>query len=179
MSAFGRALYGDPCRGCGYHWSTSAAEADAIVAALPAAVDDALVGADGTEVVSGLTWPTAAYVAHIADNLHIWSERLVAVAAGSDAAVASYDQDQLGATRSYTTMPLVSARWSLGRAATLLHPEQGPLALDDVARMVSHDGFHHVEDLRRVVAATRARASAHPATARPRLHRAETSGIVV
>ena len=36
--------------------------------------------------------------------------------------------------------------------AVLVHPEQGPLALDDVARMVSHDSAHHVQDLRRILA---------------------------
>jgi len=77
MSDWGPSLYGDPCRECGFDWNLSVAEGTRQVAVLPAAFAEALSGASGNERHPDLTWSTSAYVSHVADNLRIWTERLM------------------------------------------------------------------------------------------------------
>ncbi len=166
MSGWGPASYGDPCRECGFSWSTSLEAAVAMVAAAPDTFAALLAGADGTERLPGLTWPVVAYVAHVADNLRIWAERLAGLAAGDDRPVARYDQDLLAEARRYREISLAGALWSLGRAAsdwtaavagaqaaavTLVHPDRGPQSLLDVARSNAHDTCHHGWDVRRTL----------------------------
>jgi hypothetical protein len=164
VSGWGPATYGDPCRECGFTWSMSLEEAVAVVATAPDTFTELLAGADGSERLPALTWPVVAYVAHVADNLRIWAERLAGLAAGDDRPVARYDQDLLAEARHYREISLAGALWSLGRAAadwtgavaratgvTLVHPDRGPQSLLDVARSNAHDTRHHGWDVRRTL----------------------------
>jgi hypothetical protein len=75
------------------------ADAQAIVAGLPAALAVDLRGARGQERIPGLAWSVTAYVAHVGDNLRIWAERLAGITAGAATAVAGYDENELATAR--------------------------------------------------------------------------------
>jgi hypothetical protein len=162
MNEFLRVAYGDPCRECGFEWSVGPATCDAIVSGAPARFNSLLAGQDGSKAHPSLHWNAAAYVVHVADVLRIWSDRIAAVALGASDPVVPYDEDRLGDARGYVRLPLPGALWSLRRAVgdwqaaeqlaetaavTLAHPEQGPLPLDDVRRIMAHEIEHHVADL--------------------------------
>jgi hypothetical protein len=168
MNEFLRATYGDPCRECGFEWAVERATCVAIVGDAPARFKSILAGQDGRRTHPNLQWNATAYVVHVADVLRIWSDRIAAVALGAADPVVPYDEDRLGDARGYGSLPLPGALWSLGRAVgdwlaaerlaesatvTLTHPEQGPLPLDDVRRIMAHEIEHHVADLILIVAA--------------------------
>jgi hypothetical protein len=163
-----REAYGDPCGECGFEWSVEPATCVAIVADAPARLKSILAAQDGRRTHPNLGWNATAYVVHLADVLRIWSDRIAAVALGAPDPVVPYDEDRLGDIRGYASLPLPGALWSLGRAVgdwqaaeqlaesaavTLTHPEQGPLPLDDVRRIMAHEIVHHVADLMRIVSA--------------------------
>jgi hypothetical protein len=74
----------------------------------------------------------------------------------------TYDESALGDVRGYQGLALQGGLWSLERASgdwqaaealadgtdlVLDHPEQGPIGLFDVRRIVAHDVEHHAFDL--------------------------------
>lgn len=163
MDRWAGALYGDPCRGCSFVFSTELNESLSYLAGVAEEFSALLEGADGTERHPDLSWPVRSYVCHVADNLRIWAERLAGAAAGAKV-VAAYDENVLAAARSYCDVPLAAALWSLGRARgdweaalssvpregiLVVHPQRGDMHLEDVARGVAHDAFHHAWDVRR------------------------------
>jgi len=82
MMNWGRDLYGNPCRECGYDWSISPDDALSLMAAIPARYA-ALVGdRDGSQRHPDLSWSAGAYVCHVTDNVRIWAERLAGCALG-------------------------------------------------------------------------------------------------
>ena len=83
MSDWGPSVYGDPCRECGFAWSTPVPEAIALVAILPVAFGGLLEGSVGTEQRPDLNWSVTGYVLHVSDNLRIWAERLMGVLGGA------------------------------------------------------------------------------------------------
>jgi hypothetical protein len=164
MSAWGQGVYGDPCRECGYEWGQPLDHTRSLVAALPDRYRVLVDGALGTERHPSLTWSVTAYVAHVADNLRVWSERLAAMALAPGSPLVSYDENDLAAARSYEAMPLAGALWSLGRSvdgylagldlaeptgAVMLHPECGELTLAEITGQVLHDAHHHAWDIER------------------------------
>jgi len=166
MSSWATTTYGDPCRECGYDWSIDLDGAAAIVAAISAQYGELLAGGDGAQRHPNLSWPARAYVAHVADNLRIWAERLVAAALGASARVTPYDENLLATARGYDTLPIEGALWSLARAAVewnealrmaaevdviLVHPDRGEQTVLDVARSNAHDAFHHRWDIERSI----------------------------
>ena len=168
MNEFLRAAYGDPCRECGFGWSVEPAACVTIVGDAPARFKSILSGEDGRKAHPNLQWNAAAYVVHVADVLRIWSDRIAAAALGASDPVVPYDENRLGDARGYVSLPLPGALWSLVRAVgdwraaeqlaasavvTLVHPEQGPLSLDDVRRIMAHEIEHHVADLILIVSA--------------------------
>jgi DinB family protein len=164
MDRWAGALYGDPCRECGFAFSTGRDESLTFIGGIPDRFSELLADADGTERHPDLSWPVGSYVCHVADNLRIWAERLAGSAAGTTA-VAPYDENLLAQARSYADVPLQSALWSLGRGRgdwqaavaamsrekeiVIVHRERGDMQLEDVARGVAHDAFHHAWDIRR------------------------------
>ncbi len=69
-------VFGDPCRQCGYVWSSATLEsALEQLAGAPARYSSLLAGTDGSQRHPALKWSAKAYVFHVADNLHIWTER--------------------------------------------------------------------------------------------------------
>lgn len=164
MSTWGRSVYGDPCRECGFEWSISQVDAVALIHAAPARYADTLGGRDGTERHPDLDWSAGAYVCHVTDNLRIWAERLAGFALGATGQVANYDGDLLARARAYDEVPIQASLWSLQRAAkdwtegfslavdkgiVLPHPERGEQSTLDVARSNAHDVHHHAWDIRR------------------------------
>lgn len=166
MSEWGRAAYGDPCRECGYDWSTSQKDAVAIIAAVPARYADLLRGRDGSQRHPDLDWSAGTYVCHVTDNLRIWAERLVGAALGDSGQVAPYDNDLLAHARAYQHVPVEGALWSLEHAVddwkeavtlalekgvVLIHPERGEQTVLDVVRNNAHDAHHHEWDIQRSI----------------------------
>jgi uncharacterized damage-inducible protein DinB len=166
VNDWGRRTFGQPCRECGFDWDTSQSGAGALVAGTPAVMADLLAGTDGAQRHGELAWSAAAYVAHVADNLRIWAERLAGLAAGDRGPVAPYDQDQLAAARHYQEISGAGALWSLDRAVadwlsavaqadaagiTLVHPHRGQNTVLDVVRTNAHDAVHHCADVGRIM----------------------------
>ena len=162
------AYYGDPCRGCGFAFSSDDENARRIIAGAPDRFDALLEGRDGTEQLPDLSWNASAYTAHCADNTRIWSERAVAAALGAAGPVTPYDEDSLGEARGYARLPLEGLLWSLRRAVgdwqaaealawplgfELLHPEQGVLPAPLVLRIVAHELHRHEGDIARILRA--------------------------
>ena len=92
--------------------------------------------------------------------MRVYPNRPVVVLGARDPVV-SYNENRLGDVRGYVSLPLPGALWLLGRAveaweaaeqlaesATVMpaHPEQGPLLLDDVRRIMAHEIEHLVAD---------------------------------
>jgi hypothetical protein len=166
--AWGVPLYGDPCRECGFAWSLFAAEAVALVGGLPDRLDVVLPGSDGRARHPALEWNVSAYVAHMADNLRIWSEQFAGVLAGGDAHVPGYDEKVLAEARHYNDIPVASTLWavrqSVGAWATtmraalehgvlLLHAGRGDQRAADVLMSNTHDLYHHEWDIGRCLTA--------------------------
>ena len=154
--------YGNPCRGCGYTWSTDADVCRGMIEESPGRVAALLEGRDGSENLPVLEWNARAYVAHMADNLRIWSERLAAVVLDPSALVTPYEEGDLARARGYQSLPLQGVLWSLGRALedwrvaealagsgsiVLRHPEQGRLELHEVRCVLAHEANHHTLDI--------------------------------
>jgi hypothetical protein len=164
VSEWGASVYGDPCAACGFSWTVGVGDAIVLVARVPANYGRDLVGASGTEQHPELDWSVSAYVSHVADNLRIWAERLVGIAAGAPLEVAGYDENALAEARGYQRIPLQSALWSLSRSVAgwqyavgqtrrtgvvLVHPERGGQTLADVVLSNAHDAVHHRWDIDR------------------------------
>ena len=164
MDTWGSALYGDPCRECGFQWSVSLDDATVLISEVPTSYEQILVSATGAERHPDLGWSVGAYVCHVADNLHIWAERLAGPKAGAGGVIGAYDQDLLGVARAYEKISLAAAKWSLRRAVgewlevvarsgsievLLIHPERGGLTLEDIACANAHDAHHHLWDIQR------------------------------
>jgi hypothetical protein len=164
VGTWGSSIYGDPCRGCGFTWSTTVADGVVLVADLPATYGELLTGASGHERHPDLAWSVGAYVCHVGDNLRIWAERLAGIAAGAPPEVNGYDEMALDEARGYRSIPLPASLWSLTRSVVdwqgavgrsrsdgvvLVHPERGGQSLSDVVLANAHDAFHHRWDIER------------------------------
>lgn len=164
VEIWGAALYGNPCRACGYEWSISFEAAVVLVSTTPSRYSDLLEGRDASLRHADLDWSAGAYVCHVTDNLRIWAERLAGAALGGETRVPGYDAGLLGRARAYNLIPLVGALWSLRHAArdwveaveaavrsdvVLLHAGRGEQRTTDVARNNAHDAAHHEWDIRR------------------------------
>ena len=168
MNDWLRARYGDPCRGCGFDWSASEGACASIVNGSPARLAALLSGCTGSEHAPDLEWNAGSYVAHLADTVRIWAERVAAAALDASARVTPYDERSLGDRRGYQTLPLRGSSWAHERAVgdwrasvvlsgpdtRLLHPHQGPMSTLDVARIVAHESRHHEGDVELILAAT-------------------------
>jgi hypothetical protein len=166
MNDWGSTVYGNPCRACGFTWTTSIAEGVSLVTGMPRSLSELLAGRSGSERCPELAWSVSSYVCHIGDNLRIWAERLVGVVEGASPLVGSYDEQALSEARNYATVPLAAALWSLARSADdwlmaversrergvrLVHPERGALDLSDVVVANAHDAHHHQWDIGRIL----------------------------
>ena len=163
MNDWGRRTYGEPCRECGYSWSIAPADAQLLVAGIPARLSLMLTGAQGDERHPTLAWSVTSYVAHIGDNLRIWAERLAGVTRGGSTAIATYDDNKLAAARNYEALSLPGALWTLERSVRdwieavalapldleMMHPHRGPIRRDDIICSNAHDALHHVWDIER------------------------------
>jgi DinB superfamily len=168
VNEFLRATYGDPCRRCGYEWSLGPSPCGEIVSSAAVRYAALLAGQNGKREHVELQWNAAAYVTHVADVLRIWADRVAGAALGSSDLILPYDEGELGMVRGYSGLPLAGALWALERAvgdwsaaaelarsagSILNHPEQGPLGLDDVLRIMAHEIEHHAADLSLIVSA--------------------------
>jgi hypothetical protein len=166
VDKWGAALYGDPCRACGFSWKTEKEAIISLVRRLPTEVDVLVDGATGAERHPDLGWNVSGYLAHMTDNTRIWSERLVGVARGADAHIAPYDPDLLAEARQYNDVSLPGVMWSFHRAVegwewaveeadaagvVMLHSERGAMTIFDVVAANAHDSVHHRWDLARIL----------------------------
>jgi hypothetical protein len=166
VDSWGAALYGEPCRECGFTWSIGLPATISLMRDIPDAVDELVKDATGVERLPDLGWNVSGYIAHMTDNTRIWSERLVAVARGADAHVVPYDPDLLAESRRYNEVALPGATWSLRIAVeawltavaeadlarvVMLHSERGAMDLFDVVASNAHDALHHNWDLTRIL----------------------------
>jgi hypothetical protein len=162
MNDYNRIRFGDPCRTCGFDWSTDSEACRQILGGATARFSALMSEHAGPERYDGLEWNAQAYVSHVAEGMRIWAERVAAVALGAIEPIVPYDESVLGEVRGYEGLPLQGALWSLGRASgdwqaaealadstdlMLDHPEQGPIGLSEVRRIVAHDVEHHAFDL--------------------------------
>ncbi len=167
MNSAGPDTFGSPCRECGFEWTRPADEMGEEMGALVPTLETLLVSATGSEARAGLDWSITEYVSHVADNLRIWAERLAGARLGTSARIGSYDQDDLARARHYEAIPLSASLWSLrqgvamwateveaatGAATRLDHPEVGILEVADVVALTAHDSWHHVSDIRGILA---------------------------
>ena len=168
VDAWGARLYGDPCGTCGYAlWGSDVETCVGVVFEMLPMYAELAERWDGSERHPDLGWSVAGYVSHVADNLRIWAERIEGVAAGDDAQVPGYNQDVLSEARQYDDIGIHSALWSLRNAAhcwqsaiscgvaldiTLIHERQSSQSTLDIARNNAHDVFHHLWDIRQILA---------------------------
>src|SRR5579875_3587356 len=153
MDNWGAPLYGDPCRQCGFSWTSGQATWLSLMCSLPDAVDELVHGATGAERLPDLGWNVSGYLAHMTDNARIWAERLVAVARGADPHIVPYDPDLLAQARHYNEVALLGAQWSFRTAVAnwadvvdeaqtaavvLLHSVRGAMELSDVVASNVH-----------------------------------------
>ena len=165
MSDWGRSVYGDPCRECGFGWSIAMNEAIEVVRAAPARYAQLFDGRDGSARIPELDWSSGAYACHVVDNLCIWAERLAGAARGGSRLIAPYDSDLLARARGYEFVPIEGSLWSLGLAArawqsavdmavefhvVLDHPERGAQSTLEVIKTNTHDLHHHGWDIGRI-----------------------------
>lgn len=164
---WGAELYGDPCAGCAYDWSTTAEEAVRIVDRLPAQFRQLLDRYNGVERHAELAWGPVGYTCHVADNLRAWAEGLGAGLRSSAAVpVPGYDPDLLAEARRYHRITAEAALWSLERAVcawcgvvpaalahdvVLWHSARGEQRARDVVRNNAHDATHHLWDVWRIL----------------------------
>ncbi len=166
MDHWGAALYGEPCRECGFTWSAGLDATISLLRDIPDSIDNLVEGVTGKEHLPDLGWNVSGYIAHMTDNTRIWSERLIAVARGADAHVIPYDPDLLAESRQYNEVALQGAAWSLRIAVeawldavaeakpagvVMLHSERGAMELFDVVASNAHDALHHRWDLTRIL----------------------------
>ena len=164
MNAWGIAVYGNPCRECGFDWSISVEAAAALVAEIPGQYARLLEGQDGSARHPSLSWSVGAYVCHVGDNLRIWAERMWSSVEAGHVEIEAYDQDELAKVRRYESIPSATALWTLshavnawqeafraaaGREPTFSHPERGLISLLDLVQSNCHDAVHHAWDIRR------------------------------
>lgn len=116
MSSWGPRTYGDPCRECGFSWEIAPSDAGTVLARLPDRLTTLLTNASGSERHPDLDWSVTAYVAHVGDNLRIWTERVAGITRGGSRKVGRYDENALAQARSYGSLSLPGALWSLERA---------------------------------------------------------------
>jgi hypothetical protein len=167
MELWGAALYGDPCRECGYTWDLTPRAAVRAVGEAPGRFAAALVIAPQPLRLPGLTWSTAGYLRHVADNLEAWAYRLDSARLDGRDATRGYDPDALAAARDYENDTVGAAIAALRRVVpgwtdaveaaleagvVLDHATRGPQSAEDVARNNAHDVLHHLWDVRRIVA---------------------------
>ncbi|MFB8003701.1 hypothetical protein [Nocardia sp. NPDC056000] len=168
MERWGADLYGDPCGGCGFEWSTTTEQAIELVRQLPSRCRALLHDRTGSELHPDLGWTVSGYVSHIVDNLRIWAERSAGARLGGATEVSGYDPDLIGRGRRYNDVALAGALWSLEHASrewvesitaaleadvVLVHADRGRQTAADVARNNAHDGFHHIWDIERTLGA--------------------------
>ena len=137
MEPWGAALYGDPCAACGYDWSRTPAEAVDWIDGWAGHLTAATAGADGAERHPDGGWSVTEYVCHVGDNLRQWSERLQSALLARQRTVAGYDPD------------------ALHENVELEHATRGPQTAADVARNNCHDAYHHLWDVRQILASAR------------------------
>ena len=169
VSDLGTSTYGTPCRECGFDWTLSLDDAVAKMAGVPASFGAVLAGATGNERHPDLAWSVAGYVSHVADNLRIWTERLMGVVLGASSVVGGYDESELARARNYALIPLEAALWSLSvftaewlkavasshrNGTVLIHPQRGELDLAAVVLSNTHDALHHRWDIERTLRVT-------------------------
>ena len=160
------ARYGDPCRECAYRWSISLEAALELVASTPERFRQILEGSTGAERHPDIAWNAVSYVAHVADNLNLWGERLVGAARSGQRTIGTQSADEVAAARHYAEMQLEAALWAVERASAsflaavrigidaeveIVSPTAGPMPIVEAVRAPAHDAFHHCWDVRRIV----------------------------
>lgn len=164
MELWGAGLFGDPCRDCSFDWSLSPSDAMRWMTQVTARFASTTQEATGLERLDG--WSVAEYVCHVGDNLRQWAERVQAARLAHAPQVTGYDPDGLAHARNYAAIPLPVAIWSLRLSAeawctvlndaltegvVLAHATRGLQTASDIARNNTHDAYHHLWDVNRIL----------------------------
>lgn len=167
MELWGSALYGDPCRQCGFDWSVKPANAVALVVRMAEQVRQQVSDAPGDRRRPAGGWSVSEYVSHMADNLRNWAERVQGAILTGERDVAGYHPDELARARRYEAIPLAAAVWSLevscqtwgptmtkalSQGLVLQHATRGRQSAEDIARNNCHDAWHHLWDIQEILA---------------------------
>jgi hypothetical protein len=162
VNDYNRSRFGDPCRICGFDWSTDSDTCRLIIRDASVRFSALTSERTGSEHHDDLDWNARAYVVHVGDGMRIWAERVAAAALGAVEPIVTYDESVLGDVRGYQGLALQGGLWSLQRASgdwqdaealadgtdlVLDHPEQGTIGLSEVRCIVAHDVEHHAFDL--------------------------------
>ena len=132
MDTWGTKIYGNPCRECGFDWSTPMEAAAALITDVPDRYTRLLESQDGSSVRHpSLVWSVGAYVCHVADNPRIWAERMWTSLQAKDVHIEAYDQDELASVRKYAYIPFPTALWTLSHAVSMWHEAFGDAADED------------------------------------------------
>lgn len=153
------------CEHCGFEWGISPAEALDMLRTSPERTR-VLIGERWDEAMKQHDpplWSPSAYIWHMVDAIGIWSERFVAMHHDLETQLVGFDQDFLGEVRSYDRLHPVAGLWAYEKrisdfveAAELhdpdtgfVHPDFGPWTIGGVIKWMSHDVYHHEEDIRK------------------------------
>ncbi|RVW01369.1 DinB family protein [Rhodococcus xishaensis] len=97
MTVSGAQEFGDPCRECGYHWKQSFESLMASHSQIHSGLSAAVTERNYRTKIADTAWSVGEYVCHIADNEHIWAERLATAAEMAEPRIAAFEQDALAA----------------------------------------------------------------------------------
>ena len=166
MNDWGPAAYGDPCRECGFRWTTRRPTPSHLLPTSPLLSVVCLKVGQGPNNIQISTGRSAGYVLHVADNLRIWAERLMGVLEV---------RLRRGELRRGRSWPMLAATrrsrcrrhcghstrsvddWLAAvEAAPVFRRGHGPsgrgeLVLSDVVLSNAHDALHHRWDIERTL----------------------------
>lgn len=162
---YGARVWGDPCPGCGYSWSTTYEEALELIRGAASRYADLIRGREESAMVKpdSETWTPSGYVWHLSDWLRIQGQRIYAV--DNDPLYRwvklQLDPSELGERFNYDELPPTAGLWALQKAADLFveaatdadrsrvfDTGEDSWTVGELVIWVGHEVIHHEKDIR-------------------------------